>query len=111
MIDIDGRSIRIIQHNSGEITFEFYGPDGNELLLTDYKVTFMVKHSKKDLDSEAIITRVFSQVDGSSITIGLTSQDTDHPVDAYWWSVKLENNTYVNEALSGPFFILEGVQD
>lgn len=111
MICLDGRCIRIIQGNSGTISFWFFAPDDSNLNLQDYTVTFMVKKKKTDTNADAIITKTFTNTNGHVIDVSLLPTDTDAEVGAYWWSIRLDKNTYVNEVLSGPFFILEGVQD
>ena len=111
MITLNGRIISITQHNSGTISFDFSGPDGVAIPLTDYIVTFMVKHKKSDDDSTAIIKKTYQDLEGNTCTVELLPEDTNKPVDFYYWSILLENNTYRNEALSGPFYIIEGVQD
>ena len=45
------------------------------------------------------------------MTVELMPEDTQFPVDYYYWSILLKKDTYKNEALSGPFYIIEGVQD
>jgi hypothetical protein len=111
MISISGRAIRIIQNNTGSITFQFFDVEGKELNLVDYVVTFMIKRKKVDSDEDAIVTASFENIDDYKVTVDLSDKDTSADVGPYWWSVKLTGDNYENEALSGPFFILEGVQD
>lgn len=111
MITLNGRIISITQHNSGTISFDFLGPDGVALPLLGYKVTFMVKHKKSDDDSTAIITKTYQNLQDNTCTVELLAEDTNKPVDFYYWSILLEKGLYRNEALSGPFYIIEGVQD
>lgn len=113
MILLDGRTIRIIQANYGAIAFDFYSPDNLPFDLSSYTVTFMVKQSKTDSDSDAVITKTFEENTGNTIEIELSPEDTNIPVNFYWWSICLtgKENLYKNEALSGRFYIIEGVQD
>lgn len=111
MISIDGRAIRIIKANSGDITFVFYNADNEALDLSEYTVTFVVKQKKDTPDTTTIIERTFSGISGSQVTVSLVDNDTNNDVGAYWWSVKLSNGDYKNEVLSGPFFIISGVQE
>lgn len=111
MIKLDGRIISITQDNSGTVSFEFVGPEGFVFNLADYTVTFMVKHSKKEPDAKAIILKTYDNVQGSVLNVELLPEDTKAPVDFYWWSIQLTSGSYKNEALSGPFYIIEGVQD
>lgn len=116
MISLSGRSISIIQHNTGTIVFHFFDTDSEELKLDPYIVTFMVKQKKTDSDLDAIITKTLPYEDGNTVIVDLSVEDTANDVGPYWWSIKLTSEnyaaeSYVNEVMSGPFFILEGVQD
>ena len=111
MITLNGRTISITQHNSGTISFDFTDTDGVNVSLIGYKVTFMVKHKKSDDDSTAIITKTYQDIITNICTVQLLPEDTDHAVDFYYWSILLEKGTYRNEALSGAFYIIEGVHD
>ena len=111
MITLDGRILQITQNNSGVISFDFTGPDGVSVDLYGYAITFMVKHKKTDPDTEAIISKTYTFVKGNTVTVELMPEDTQFPVDYYYWSILLKKDTYKNEALSGPFYIIEGVQD
>ena len=110
MIKIDGRSISIIQANTGSIRFDIYGPDNEPFDLAGYTCTFMVKKSKLDEDSSAIINKfIFADESTTYIEFVLDPNDTNFDVGAYWWGLQIKKNDYVNECYSGPFFIIEGV--
>ena len=111
MIKVDGRNIHITQANSGTLSFVFNGPDGGPLDLYDYDITFMVKQSKQDPDSEAFITKFYDEIEDYVLEVNLTKTDTAIPVGYYWWSIVLTNGDFKDEAISGQFYIIDGVQD
>lgn len=117
MIILDGRKILINQANSGTINFELLLDDETYAVIEDLTVSFMVKKSKKYTDDKAVIKKSFviekSVLDPIlQIEIDLTPQDTSIPVGFYYWSIMLSSgSSYKNEVISGPFDIIEGVQD
>lgn len=111
MIRADGRVIQITQGNTGTINFTFHDRNGDILDLYDYDITFMVKKRKVDPDSKAVITKFYDEIEEPSLAVELTTTDTAAPVGAYWWSIVLTNGEFKDEAVSGQFYIIEGVQD
>ena len=111
MIKVQGRVISVIQNNSGTLTFVFYDAENKSVELSDYTVTFMVKKSKTDADSKAIITKTYDDISGNALELSLLEEDTAAKVGYYWWSILLTSGTYKNEVISGQFYIIDGVQD
>lgn len=113
MIKLEGRIISINQNNSGTVSFTFCNTDRKKIDLNGYTTIFKVKHKKNEPDSAAIISKTYSDFPEQTYTVkvDLYEQDTAHPVDCYYWAVVLKKGSYVNEAASGPFYIIEGVID
>ena len=109
MIRIDGRTISVTQSNSGSIAFRMYGPDRKAFDLAGFTLIFMVKKSRKDPDSAAIIHKVVAPTEGNIATFDLLPADTRKPIATYWWGVQLVKGEYINEFASGPFYIKDGV--
>ena len=112
MIKIDGRTIILTQANTGGITFRLWGPDKEHYNLEGYQLTFMVKKSKKDPDTAAVILKVIGDLEETNeVTFTLRPEDTDIPVGTYWWGLQLKVEEYVNQCASGPFYVTDGVID
>ena len=109
MIKIDGRTIIMTQNNTGSLLFRMYGPDSVEFPLTDYTVTFMVKKSKRDADTDAVIVKVLEELEENEANFILLPEDTNIPVGTYWWGLQIKAEKYVNQCASGPFYVTDGV--
>lgn len=109
MIKVDGRTIIMTQANTGQITFNMYGPDREALDLSAYTLTFMVKKSKRDADSDALIVKEVKDVEGNQAVFLLLPKDSNIPVGTYWWGCQIVQGDYVNQFGSGPFIISDGV--
>lgn len=111
MIKLDGNIINITQSNTGAIAFNFYGPSYEKYSLKGFVITFLVKKSKKDSDSDAKITKQLGDVIDNTVNVVLYPSDTSIPVGTYWWGLQIKKGDYVNQVASGPFYIKEGVID
>lgn len=109
MIRVDGRTIIMTQANTASIKFRMYDEDRHVIELEDFTLTFMVKKSKKDADSDALITKVMSGVQADEVTFTLLPDETNIPVGTYWWGLQIKKDLYVNQCASGPFNITDGV--
>lgn len=110
MIRVDGRTIILTQANTAALRFNIRDLDRNLVDLDGYIVTFMVKKSKKDPDSAAVITKVLTDVD-ENVIFTLLPNETNIPVATYWWGLQVKRDLYVNQCASGPFYITDGVID
>jgi len=109
MIRLDGRTVSIVQGNTGSLKFRMYGPDRTPFNVTGYTFVFMVKKSKKDPDSSALISKIVENTETNEVTVTMLPEDTKIPVATYWWGLQVRRESYVNECASGPFYVKEGV--
>lgn len=101
-IDEDSLLIRGRKGDTASFTFDF------EFNLSDYTIYFYVKKSINS--SDTVIEKEYANLIGTSVTIDLTSEDTEklnsiaNSYSTYYWGLKISNGTnYVETVIPQEF--------
>lgn len=107
MLEITGRKIDISRGDTGQFTITFTGDD-----KPADGVTVWVS-LKKTKTSEDVIWEKYYTVHDDTVTVLLTSNDTDLPFGQYWWDarIRFQDGTIYTPMLPASFRILEVIGD
>lgn len=101
--------LEVYRGDSKTYELEFLDEQGNKLDLTNVEITFTVKRSVYDDDSQAIIQKtITSHTDPiNGITrINLSPQDTDQPDGVYVFDIQMKDSLgNVKTLVVGKFYI------
>lgn len=107
MLDITGKNVGITRGDTGQFTITFTGDDKPE----DGSTVFV--SLKKTKNSEDMIWEKRYTVSNDTVTVTLTSDDTDLPFGQYWWDARIRfmDGTIFTPMLPASFKVLEVIGD
>lgn len=103
---VNGNDITVNHFDFGiNLVWNFKKTDGSSFDLSGYNVQFIIKKEKYQDDADAIFDTMIVG-NGNKITIPLTDEITQNPVDTYHYALRLiKNGVFVNTVLSAKFII------